>query len=82
MAFGSTCKPDKQPENDRMIKHLVSAKSFGVTIFGKKWDTHVKGEGGLGCTLDENLRMIRDSVAYLKASSRWSSSMPSTFSTA
>ena len=66
MAFGSTCKPGKHPENDRMIKHLINAKPDGVTIFGKSWDTHVKGDGGIGCSLDENLRMIRDTVAYLK----------------
>ncbi len=66
MAFGSTCKPGKHPENDRMIRHLINAKPNGVTIFGKSWDTHVKGDGGIGCSLDENLRMIRDTVAYLK----------------
>jgi 2-isopropylmalate synthase len=66
MAFGSTCKPGKAPENDRLIKNLISARPGGVTIFGKTWDTHVKGEGGLGCSLDENLRMIRDTIAYLK----------------
>ena len=66
MAFGSTCKPDKHPENDKMIKHLINAKPHGLTIFGKSWDTHVRGEGGLGCSLDENLRMIRETVAYLK----------------
>ena len=66
MAFGSTCKPGKHPENDRMIKHLINAKTTGVTIFGKSWDTHVKGDGGIGCSLDENLRMIRDTVTYLK----------------
>lgn len=66
MAFGSTCKPGKHPENDRMLKHLINAKPHGVTIFGKSWDAHVRGQGGLGCSLDENLRMIRDTVAYLK----------------
>jgi 2-isopropylmalate synthase len=66
MAFGSTCKPGKHPENDKMIRHLINAKPNGVTIFGKSWDTHVKGAGGIGCSLDENLRMIRDTVAYLK----------------
>jgi 2-isopropylmalate synthase len=70
MAFGSTCKPGKLPENDRMIRHLVNAKPGGVTIFGKSWDTHVKGAGGIGCSLDENIRMIRDTVAYLKGSFR------------
>ncbi|HQI79945.1 MAG TPA: citramalate synthase [Deltaproteobacteria bacterium] len=68
MAFGSTCRPGGLPENDRLIKSIVSAKPHGVTIFGKSWDAHVKGEGGLGCSLDENLRMIRDTVAFLRKS--------------
>ena len=36
-----------------------------ITIFGKTWDIHVTDV--LRTTLHENLRMIRDSVAYLKA---------------
>ncbi len=66
MAFGSTCRPYKSPENDRLIRSLVNARPHGVTIFGKAWDIHVSGEGGIGCTLEENLRMIRDTIAYLK----------------
>jgi 2-isopropylmalate synthase len=67
IAFGSTCKPNISPDRDRLIKALIKAQPDGVTIFGKSWDTHVLGEGGLRCTLDENLRMIRDTVAYLKS---------------
>gem|GEM_PF-2772026 len=66
MAFGSTCKPGAHPEHDRLLRSIINAKPYGVTIFGKSWDTHVKGVGGLGCTLDENLRMISDTIAYLK----------------
>jgi len=66
MAFGSTCRPGSVPANDRLIKSIINAKPSGVTIFGKSWDVHVRGEGGLGCTLDENLSMIRDTIAYLK----------------
>ena len=66
MAFGSTCRPGKLPENDKLIQALIDSKADGITIFGKTWDAHVHGEGGLGCTLDENLRMIRDTIAYLK----------------
>ena len=39
-----------------------------VAIFGKSWDYHVTR--GLGTTLEENLRMIRESVAYLKRQGR------------
>jgi 2-isopropylmalate synthase len=66
MAFGSTCRPGIMPENDNLIQALIHSKADGVTIFGKAWDAHIRGEGGLGCSLDENLRMIRDTIAYLK----------------
>lgn len=66
MAFGSTCKPKAAPEQDARIKALADAKADGITIFGKAWDVHVTGPGGLGCTLDENLRIVRDTIAYLK----------------
>ena len=65
-AFGSTCKPGKRPEKDRMIQSLVAARPDGVAIFGKAWDAHVLGKGGLGCSLEENLRIIRETIAYLK----------------
>lgn len=68
IAFGSTCKPNQEPEKDRMLQALIKSKPHGVTIFGKSWDIHVKGSGGIGCTLEENLRMIRDSIAYLRKS--------------
>jgi len=67
MAFGSTCRPGIMPENDNLLKSLINARPHGITIFGKTWDTHVRGGGGLGCTLDENLRMIRDTIAFLKS---------------
>jgi 2-isopropylmalate synthase len=65
-AFGSTCKPGGSPEDDRMVRCLVNSQPDGVTIFGKSWDAHVLGNGGLGCSLDENLRIIRETVAYLR----------------
>ena len=36
-----------------------------VTIFGKSWDLHVKV--ALGISLEENLKLIRESVEYLKS---------------
>jgi 2-isopropylmalate synthase len=64
MAFGSTCKPGGQPENDLMVKALVDSCPDGVTIFGKSWDFHVLK--GLKCSLTENLRIIRETTRYLK----------------
>ena len=66
MAFGSTVKPGASPEHDPHLKNLIDAHAGGITIFGKTWDAHVIGPGGLGCTLEENLRIIRDTIAYLK----------------
>ena len=51
-------------EQDQNIQALLQAETPAVTVVGKSWDFHV--ERALGTTLDENLKMIRDSVAYLK----------------
>ena len=64
-AFGSTCKKDVAAEDDRGLADLVASGAPVVTIVGKTWDEQVTR--ALLTTLDENLRMIRDSVAYLKA---------------
>jgi 2-isopropylmalate synthase len=63
-AFGSTRKAGVKPDSCRNLKALLKAGTPTVTIFGKSWDLHVTDI--LGITLDENLEMIRDSVAYLK----------------
>ncbi len=64
-AFGSTCRADTDPADDPQIQLLIQANTPVVTLFGKTWDMHVTDV--LRTTLPENLRMIRDSVAYLKA---------------
>ena len=64
-AFGSTCKKDVAAEDDRGLADLVASGAPVVTIVGKTWDEQVTR--ALLTTLDESLRMIRDSVAYLKA---------------
>lgn len=63
-AFGSTRRPDVAPESDPNLQALVEAGSPVVTIFGKSWDFHVRD--ALGTSLEENLAMISDSVAYLR----------------
>ncbi len=63
-AFGSTCRPKADPAEDMVLKYLVETKAPVITIFGKSSDLHVTEV--LRTTLDENLRMIRESVAYLK----------------
>ncbi len=51
------------PQEDPNLQALVEAGPPVVTIFGKSWDFHVTS--ALGTTLEENLAMIADSVAYL-----------------
>ncbi len=63
VAFGSTRRSHTSATADANLRHLIEAKTRTVTIHGKSWDFHVTG--ALGTTLEENLNMIRDSVAYL-----------------
>ena len=62
-AFGSTCKAEINPADDPQMQLLISAKTPVVTIFGKTWDFQVTDI--LRTTLEENLRMIRESCRFL-----------------
>ncbi|MBM3802473.1 MAG: citramalate synthase [Acidimicrobiia bacterium] len=65
-AFGSTAHPrDSQVENDSNIQALIESGCPVVTLFGKSWDLHVKV--ALGISLERNIELIRDSVAFLKS---------------
>ena len=64
-AFGSTCKTDVAPADDPQMRLLIEAGAPVITIFGKSWDLHVTEV--LRTQLAENLRMIGDSVRYLKS---------------
>lgn len=63
-AFGSTRYPGKKVEEDVNIRHLLEAETDAVTIFGKSWDLHV--QHALSTDQDENLRMVTESLSYLK----------------
>lgn len=63
-AFGSTCRAGVEPGDDPQVQLLIQANTPVVTIFGKSWDLHVTEV--LRTTMEENLRMIRATVAYLK----------------
>ena len=63
-AFGSTRRPHTPPGECPNVQALLEAQTPTVAIFGKSWDLHVTEV--LGITLEENLEMIRDSVAFLK----------------
>ena len=63
-AFGSTRRANTTPDKDNNIRTLVQAEPDTVTIFGKTWDFHV--HEALRISLEENLELIYDSLAYLK----------------
>jgi len=63
-AFGSTRRAKTTPEKDNNIQTLVQAEPDAVTIFGKTWDFHVRE--ALRISLEENIELIYDSLAYLK----------------
>lgn len=67
-AFGMTRRKGCAAEDDIGMVALRDAKSPVVTIVGKTWDLHVFEV--LHIDEAENLAMIRDSVAYLKAEGR------------
>jgi 2-isopropylmalate synthase len=64
-AFGSTTRKETPPEEDANIQALLEAQTPVVTLVGKSWDLHVFHV--LETTLEENLRMIGSSVAFMKA---------------
>jgi 2-isopropylmalate synthase len=64
VAFGSTHRPKFKVQNDAIIKDLLDAKAKIITIFGKTWDFHVRE--ALKISLDGNLDLIYNTVAYLK----------------
>lgn len=64
-AFGSTCKKGVDAKDDPGLADLLASGASVVTIVGKSWDAQV--ERALITTLEENLRMVYDSIAYLKS---------------
>ncbi len=63
-AFGSTRRADTSASKDVSLNALLRAETPVVTLFGKSWDLHVKDV--LRIPLEENLKVIADSVSYLK----------------
>ncbi|MEK7832987.1 MAG: citramalate synthase, partial [Acidobacteriota bacterium] len=67
-AFGSTRRANGMAADDTVVQGLLAAQTPVVTIFGKSWDFHV--DVALKTTLEENLRMIADTISHLKACGR------------
>ena len=62
-AFGMTRRPGRSVENDPGLAALLSTGVKSVCMVGKSWDFHVKV--ALDVSLEENLKMIRESVAHV-----------------
>jgi 2-isopropylmalate synthase len=67
-AFGSTRRAGLTPDEDAQLRALLQSSAKLCTIFGKSWTLHVTEV--LRTTLDENLRMIEDSIRFLRAARR------------
>ena len=67
-AFGSTRRAVNRPEDDETLATLLGAGTESIALFGKSWTLHV--EEVLRTTLEENVKLIEDSVAYLVQNGR------------
>ena len=68
VAFGMTRRKNSPAETDTCIKALLDSQTPVVCIVGKTWDMQVREI--MNTDLEENLRMIADSVACCKAAGR------------
>lgn len=66
--FCMTRRVGKTADQDPSFVPILQAQTKWITVVGKSWDLHVRE--GLGTTLEENLAMISDTIAYLKSHDR------------
>ena len=67
-AFGSTRRKGVRAAEDAQVRGLLEVDTPVVTIYGKTSALHVREV--LRCSPEENLEMIRDTVAFLKSHRR------------
>ena len=67
-AFGATRRPNIAVAEDLGLRQLLDARTPVVTLVGKTWDRQVTDV--IRTTPEENLAMIRESIAYLVAEGR------------
>jgi 2-isopropylmalate synthase len=68
VAFGATRRPHASAADDPQVQALLASGAPVITLVAKSHDRHV--ELALRTTLEENLEMIRDTVAHLCAQGR------------
>ena len=62
--FGNTRRADQTVETDASLNAILESKVSVATLVGKCWDMHVTDV--LRCSLDENVVICAESVAYMK----------------
>lgn len=67
-AFGSTRRAGTHVEDDANLAALLAARTPVITVFGKSWQLHVTEV--LATTPEENLRMIDETIRYLRDAGR------------
>ncbi|EFL22983.1 2-isopropylmalate synthase/homocitrate synthase [Streptomyces himastatinicus ATCC 53653] len=68
VAFGATRKAGVSASDDPQVKALLDSGAPVITLVAKSHDRHV--ELALRTTLEENLAMVGDTVAYLRSQGR------------
>jgi 2-isopropylmalate synthase len=68
VAFGMTKRAGVSASNDPGLNALLQANSDAICLVAKSWDYHVKV--ALGCSNEENLEAIRESVQAVVKSGR------------
>lgn len=68
VAFGATRRKDISVESDVNLQSLLVAETSHVAIFGKSWDFQVREI--LKASLEENLSMVYETVAFLTKNNR------------
>jgi 2-isopropylmalate synthase len=67
-AFGPTRRRGVKCEEDEGVRSLLGADTGVVVLFGKSWDLHVTQV--LKASLEENIAMIRETVAFFAAAGK------------
>jgi len=67
-AFGMTKRAGRSAANDPGLQDILSARSDACCFVAKSWDYHVRV--ALGCTNEENLESIEDTVAAAVAAGK------------
>jgi 2-isopropylmalate synthase len=65
VAFGMTRGAKRIAAEDPMLQALVDARTEVICLVGKSWGYHV--DEALGVPREQNLEMVRDSIAHLRS---------------